>query len=125
MIGPITFQRWIAAAQALGIDVAVNLDASGFNGPKLIECIVVRNFGALNGTIIVTNYAAIDQFRDLLLNNGYAISTMYEPSAAVSSDLAEFIDVLADWTWTGPVESRPTWLPKPCNPAPAAPSSLP
>ena len=105
--------RWIEIARRFQLtvrtDVWVGLDEEHFVAPILLE-----NFGAGHGMVLVTEYAAIRPFTQRLVAAGFGYSCLPETGKKEvdeAIDDASIIEVLRDWSWSGP-GSPPAWLSK-------------
>lgn len=98
---------WGPAADELRLDI---------DGPVLIELptghvpvdLWLKNFGGAKGTLIVTDYEVIAPFSKAIIAAGFAYSVFEAGESRLSREAV--LDLLRDWTWTGPTKSRPAWL---------------
>ncbi len=102
-------EKWSEAARDLGLDIqfpfTLVLDCGAHIGARLL----LKNFGFVNGMIIVTDFEPIRDFADEIVAAGYGFSTLSEPSAGDLYNREVFIEILRDWTWSGPEALRPKW----------------
>ena len=95
-------QEWmrLSARWQLSIetDVVVRVAAGEITVPVLL-----RDFGAPRGMLLVTDYDLIAPHHDDLVGQGFGYSCLSEPAAEderTDADAA-FMDMLADWGWMG------------------------
>jgi hypothetical protein len=105
-------QKWKAAAADLGLDIVAPFSLDAGRGIKLEFDFLVKNFGAKNGTIVVTDFASIKPYMQEIDDLGYGFSVLDEPSnkANEAYNRELFIDMLSEWGWAGPEAERPTWV---------------
>ncbi len=104
-----TIQQWRKIAIDLGLSIEAPYSLSVRDGIILQVPVLVRDFGASEGMLIVEDYLQIADYQDELIDRGYGFSTM---SPAVSSDYdrESVISVLSDWGWSGKADKKPAWL---------------
>lgn len=99
---------WRWAARDLGVRIrapfVVTVDEMRLEVPLLVE-----DFGAVNGMLIVPEYGLVRAWRDQIGRAGYGFSVLEEPPTA-DYVRAEFVDLLTDWGWTGKPDERPEWM---------------
>jgi len=102
-----TFQtqwREIAARWKLRVETpfVVDLSLGSITVPVLL-----RDFGAANGMLLVTDYNMIAPYADELVALGFGYSCLAEPTARYDpgADDESLRDMLEDWTWTGTVSA--------------------
>jgi hypothetical protein len=103
-------ESWRDAGRALGLDLEGPLELRLATGVVTID-LLVREFGALNGTAIVSDYDAFWPHREALLAEGYTASYFSPPPLGEPLSREDVIELLADWGWAGPPARRPAWLP--------------
>jgi hypothetical protein len=101
-------QLWADRASRYGLSVAIPftlaLDAETLTVPVLL-----RQFGAAKGMLLVTDYALIRPHADQIVGLGYGYSCLSEPESPREDDDEAFVDMLRDWGWSGN-GSPPAWL---------------
>lgn len=105
-------EKWEAARDDLGLDIVAPYDAYLKNDTKLRAKLLVKNFGARNGTLVFTDLDLVWPHRDELSKLGYGYSVLDEPTSKTDEayDRDLFIDMLSEWEWLGDEASRPNWL---------------
>jgi len=103
---------WLTAARELDLDIKVpfELKAKTFS---LTAQVLLKNFGGDAGMLIVSNYRVIEPFRDQIIKMGYGFVTMAEPERDwpfTGEEKEAFIEMLAEWGWTGDPDAEPEWL---------------
>jgi hypothetical protein len=104
------FQRlWAHRASRFRLSVAIpftlSLDRATLSAPVLL-----RQFGARNGMLLVTDYGMIRPHADRVAELGYGYSCLSEPSSPdEEDDDTALLDMLRDWGWSGE-GTEPAWL---------------
>lgn len=101
-------EEWRQAAADLGLAIEAPFLLQLQDG-QIEARLLLRNFGAVNGMLIVTDFSVIRPFLQEIDACGYGFSTLSEPSSRVAYDRETFVEMLCDWGWSGPEEKRPTW----------------
>ena len=102
-------QLWSDRASRYGLSVAIPFSLS-LDGETLGIPVLLREFGARNGILLVTDYAQIGPYADRLVERGYGYSCLSEPSEPhEEDDDATLLDMLHDWGWSGD-SAPPPWL---------------
>ena len=99
--------EWKIASKELGLDLIENPIITFKDGRKISPILILRNFGAINGMIIVINYDLVADYLDEIEMMGYGFSTLNEPEYP-NFERDSFIEMLRDWGWTGK-DSPPLW----------------
>jgi len=79
------------------------------SGMRLEVDVLVKNFGAEHGMIIVADASKIAGLHDAIIATGFGFSIMDAPSADRMYEREVAISVLLDWGWTGPDNEAPEW----------------
>lgn len=98
--------NWEKAKKDLGLDISFSNELKVEDDLLHIE-IILKNFGAPKGMIIVREYNKIKNYVDALNQNGWGYSAL---SLGNKYDRESFIEMLSDWGWTGPENEKPNWL---------------
>ena len=99
---------WVKAASNLGLDIVTPF-VIDLGAERITVDVLLRDFGARLGMLIVSDYKAIAPFTERLVEAGFGYSTMSVESAELYAH-DDFRDVLEDWGWSGVPEKRPSWL---------------
>jgi len=77
---------------------------------EIVVPVLLRDFGARNGMLLVTTYDLIVSHTDELVNQGYGYSCLSEPTGRTAhpDDDDALMEMLADWGWSGKGDP-PTW----------------
>jgi hypothetical protein len=107
------FQReWRETALRLGLSVSTPYTVS-LNGIELTIPVLLRDFGAEHGMLLVTDFGLIRAHADDLVAAGYGFSCLSEPRGPRDPDNEEaeeaLIAMLRDWSWSG-TGPPPDWL---------------
>ncbi|MBW1982134.1 MAG: hypothetical protein JRJ12_13035 [Deltaproteobacteria bacterium] len=103
-------QMWQMAAEDLGIRIIAPFQLVLSSGVQIKAELLVKQFGAVNGMLIITNYDQVAPFVDEITNEGYGFSVLDEPRDNEKYSREDFIELLADWGWSGEDSSKPSWL---------------
>jgi hypothetical protein len=101
--------EWSEAARDLDLDVQSPFAAALPSGTQIRGRLLLRNFGAENGMIVVTDYSSISPFVAEIVRAGYGFCTLSEPSEHECYDREVYVEMLRDWGWVGAEEARPLW----------------
>ena len=101
-------QFWADRASRYGLSVAIPFTLA-LDGETLTVPVLLRQFGAANGMLLVTDHALIRPRTGQIVDLGYGYSCLSEPESRREDDDEAFIDMLLDWGWSGD-GSPPTWL---------------
>jgi hypothetical protein len=103
-------KQWIEIGHRFQLIVRTDV-ALVFGDESLLVPVVLENFGAVRGMVLVTEYAVIDRFTERLIAAGFGYSCLSEPTNREVDEViddASTIDMLRDWSWSGP-GSPPGW----------------
>lgn len=104
-------KRWMAIAKALRLRISAPVSIALPGGTRINADVLLMDFGAQRGMLLVTDYDLIRPHEEALLAAGYGYSVLTDPgSDAQSFPLTDVIDVLRDWGWAGPPEDEPVWM---------------
>ncbi len=104
-----TIPQWKKIAEDLGLSIEAPYSLSVRDGVILQVPVLVRDFGAVKGMLIVEDYSQISDYQDELIDRGYGYSTM-TPEVSSDYDRDSVVSVLSDWSWSGKAEKKPGWL---------------
>lgn len=110
MVGRLTELGWRRAAQDLGFEIETKIELRLGGALIKVDGILVKNFGAPNGTIIVNDYAEWKPVSEEMIAGGYTCSVISEPRNIEEYDREIFVEILRDWMWTGDPGQYPAWL---------------
>jgi hypothetical protein len=79
------------------------------DGVTVTVPVLLRQFGARNGMLLVTEYGQIRPHADRVVELGYGYSCLSEPVDPEHDDDAAWIDTVRDWGWSGD-GAPPAWL---------------
>jgi RNAse (barnase) inhibitor barstar len=102
-------KAWERSASILGVEIEgpfrIELPAS----PPLEAELLVRGFGAPNGTLVVSRHESYRDHLNSLRERGYTVSSFGPYAPGVECSLQEAVEVLGDWGWCG-AGIAPDWL---------------
>jgi hypothetical protein len=101
---------WNQAAADLGLVIESPFELLLPSGGRVSAHLLVRNFGAPNGMLIVEGMDAINAYLDEVAECGYGFCVMREAELNHEYDRSSAIDMLSDWTWSGADADKPTWV---------------
>jgi hypothetical protein len=104
--------RWKSAAKALGIEIEAPYSTTLSSGSRLDAAVLVAQFGAPRGMLILRDYAEVRHLLGELEQAGFGFSVMDEPGDSHPFVLEEYMDVLRDWGWSGIASDAPAWIAK-------------
>lgn len=100
---------WSERAMRFGLSVSIPFSLA-LDGRVIDIPVLVRQFGARNGMLLVTDYGLIGPGVGRLAALGYGYACLSEPTATDDDEDDEaLVDMLRDWGWTG-AGARPSWL---------------
>jgi hypothetical protein len=108
-LGPNTRKRWLEAALDLHLEIAEGFNLEEVGGTGVVDCVVVRSFGAAFGTILVNDSRKLLPYFEKLREVGYTVSSVAEPIRLEEYSRSVACEVLSDWGWTGAPSKRPAW----------------
>lgn len=100
---------WTKAAGPLGLDVVAPFSVTLASGTQVHAEVLVRDFGATEGMLIVQEFDEIVLLQGELLAAGFGYSVIRESPEGEPFDLESFKEVLRDWGWAGSPASPPPW----------------
>ncbi len=103
-------EKWRLIARDLGLNTIVPFQLPTGDQEKLDIPVLLKDFGARNGMLIVTDYSTIEPHLTFIANQGYGFSTLSEPNESGSYDQDSIFELLRDWGWSGAPEKRPVWI---------------
>ncbi len=106
-------KMWQTAAIDLKLEIETPFTLLLSSGEEVKGEILLKNFGATNGMIIIMQYDIVSPFIEEIVSMGYGFSVLDEPSEKEQYLQKDFVEILRDWDWHGEKCNRPTWLNKP------------
>ncbi len=103
-------EEWKIAAKDLKIEIKASFTLFLPSGKKIEAELLVKNFGAKNGMIIITDYDKIKPFVDEITKLNYGYSTLEQPLPTEKYNRDYFIELLNDWGWSGDNNKKPSWI---------------
>ena len=105
-------QLWAHRASRLQLSVAIPFPLS-LDRATLAVPVLLRQFGAPNGMLLVTDHETIRPHARRVIELGYGYACLSEPSSPrereSNDDDGALIDMLRDWGWSGETR-QPPWL---------------
>jgi len=84
-------------------------------GSVITVPVLLRDFGATRGMLLVTDFRMISPYADGLIDLGYGFSCLSEPTGEAHPDDDEaLMEMLTDWGWSGKA-SPPAWYREPTS----------
>jgi hypothetical protein len=82
-------------------------------GQDVTVPVLLRDFGATHGMLLVTDFSLISPHTDELVNLGYGYSCLNEPTGVPHPEAEQaLMEMLSDWGWSG-TGSPPPWYREP------------
>lgn len=100
----------VKACDELGLGIDAGYVIVLGNGHQIGTVARIRDLGAKNGMLIISQYSQVKQYQDEVKQLGYAFSVLDEPSPQESYDHESFIEMFHDWGWAGAEAKRPDWF---------------
>ncbi len=103
---------WHTAARELDLDIVVPFELKTKTFTVTAE-VLLKNFGAKQGMLIVSDHRLVEPFRHQLIKLGYGFATLAEPERDwpfTREEREAFIEMLNEWGWMGKPEDEPEWL---------------
>ena len=102
-------EEWFEAARDLDLDIQAPFLLVLESGAHIKTRLLLKNFGAVNGMLIVTDWDTIAQFAEEIVEAGYGYSTLSESDDRDQYNHYGFVEMLRDWGWSGPEALQPDW----------------
>lgn len=99
-------QHWIRIAERFGLKVQIPFQLE-VASERLTVPVLLEEFGATRGMLLVTSYQDIAAVTEQLVSAGFGYSCL-DDSPGDHLDEAEIIDMLRDWGWSGNGDA-PSW----------------
>jgi hypothetical protein len=103
-------RRWRQLANDLGIEVTAPFRLAFSDGAELVANALIRQFGGAQGLVADEDSGVLVPFFNRLTQQGYGFSCVGIDAADDYRSSNSTLEMLADWTWVGPLESRPRRL---------------
>lgn len=101
---------WLKAASVLGLKVEAPCMVALPSGATVVADVLVHQFGASKGTLILRRYDDIRQQISELQAVGFGFSVMSDPRQNEAFEVQQYVDVLRDWGWSGAPDEEPLWM---------------
>jgi hypothetical protein len=111
-------QQLTRACLALDLPIDVGFVADLGKGNQIRSVARIRNLGAKRGMLVFSAFEPIRDHADRLVEAGYGISILSEPSRDDPDDLDACLDMFSEWGWSGPADRRPDWFRAPMDEPP-------
>jgi hypothetical protein len=102
---------WREASRDLGLRLEAPFTLLLVSGATVVARLLVRDFGAVNGMLILTDHSHVRSNADDVVAAGFGYSTLSEPAPDEQYDRESVVEMLQDWGWSGPEDRRPSWCP--------------
>jgi len=102
---------WEKASKDLNFRITAPFTLTLSSGLKLKVALLVHNFGASKGMIILDSFDLIASHVDEVVDSGYGFSVIDKPTDLELYDIDDFKSILKDWGWCGSKGTiKPDWL---------------
>jgi hypothetical protein len=99
-------EHWVRIAERFGLKVQIPFHVELANG-QLTVPVLLEEFGAQRGMLLVTSYQDIAAVTDQLVSAGFGYSCL-DDSPGTDLDEPQIVDMLRDWGWSGG-GGAPSW----------------
>ena len=86
---------------------SIPADGTNRRHGSLVAPVLLENFGAARGMVLVTAYTDVEKFADRLVAAGFGYSCLPEPGQPDLDD-TYVVEMLRDWSWSG-LGTPPAW----------------
>lgn len=101
-------EEWREVANRWGLRVEIPFTVA-LSKAQVTVPILLRDFGAIHGMLLVTDFNVIAAHIDELRSFGYGFSCLSEPSGGVHPEGEQaLMETLLDWGWSGRARA-PSW----------------
>lgn len=100
---------WREASRDLDLKIDAPFRLVLASGAEVDVRLRLRDFGAVNGMLIVTDFDLLAPHAKEVVTAGFGYSTLSEPRPDAEYDRESFVEMLEDWGWSGPEPGRPSW----------------
>jgi hypothetical protein len=97
-------------SKQLGVEFDIPFTAVLSDGTRIQASARVRNFGAVNGMLLVPSAEALKIGAKQLIAEGYGYCVIDDLGSTGEADLDAAKEMLADWGWSGDPRLMPSWL---------------
>ena len=101
---------WVDASKDLSVKIVPSPVLKLPCGVELRTVLLVRDFGAKNGMLIVSDYSEVKPCLNEIAAASYGFSVMDDPGANGRYNRDSFMEMLRDWSWSGEKSEKPSWL---------------
>jgi hypothetical protein len=105
-------KRWIDAQVDLNLEIVLPYEFLLEDGSLIAVELLLKNFGAKNGMLILTDYKLIRPHLSWISDCQYGFSVLDVPKNEIDAryDRTLTIEILRDWGWSGPSSLKPSWI---------------
>lgn len=103
-------RRWLRVQQDLDVEICVDLTLLLADQVRLRVPVLVPEFGAEKGMVVVPEYQMIENQVSSLIQGGYGFSVIGYSMQDAVCPVDSYVEMLLDWGWSGKAEERPAWL---------------
>jgi len=100
----------LLACRQLKLQVDFDFQVTLDDGHKVKAAARVRDVGAKNGMLVVSDFEDIKNSVDSIINAGYGYSVIDEPGPSMQFDLESYAEMFRDWGWSGGKGREPDWF---------------
>ena len=101
-------KRILAACDNLGLAAQLDYVLELPSGHKLICPVHIPSLGFSRGMLLFSSFDQMEGNSKEIRAQGYGFSILSDFGADLSRESA--IALFSDWTWNGPVSTRPPWM---------------
>lgn len=103
-------KRWIEIGRRFDLTVRTHV-ALALDDESVVAPVLLKDFGAAHGMVLVTEYSYIRRFTERLVAAGFGYSCLPETGNKAIDEVineASVVEMLRDWSWSGP-GTPPAW----------------
>lgn len=101
-------KKWTRDAKKWGLKIEAPFVVE-VEGAEISVPVLLREFGAVCGMLLVTNFDQVSEYAKQLVNLGYGFSCLSEKNESPHPDDDEaMMEILTDWGWSG-LRCPPSW----------------
>jgi len=103
--------EWLErAAEELGLTIERDYEVQLPEQAVLRATARVLHLGGPMGMLVFERYDDVKPLADRLVEAGFGYTILDEPRADEPFNLESYMEMTTDWGWSGPIDSKPTWL---------------
>lgn len=94
-------EELLMECQTFGIDIELDFIVSLKGGKRVQTSALIPSLGGPRGMLVVNSYNAVSSVWDDVIEEGYGIAVLDEPSENYKFNLDASREMFIDWGWSG------------------------